>query len=95
MNLKCIGGKCDGTSIYVEQVKYREEDVVRVYVLPKLSAVTSLNSYEPLEDSIKVDFEYYKITTLKYKEKDHINEIWFLRPVNFTIFDAIQFQFLK
>ena len=90
MKLKCIGGKADGMSVEVSDVKYRQGDNVNVPNYP-----TSVElKFEPTP-TIDVNYYIYIIDVIKYRDKADITEIWFLRPTNFTAADALRFQFLK
>lgn len=90
MILKCIGGVCDGMKVDVGK-HYHQGDCARVPDYP-----TTISEMEFTPTSlIACDYQIYQIDILKWnddKEK-RIREIWFLRPTNFTTFDAMQFAF--
>lgn len=94
MKLKCIGGKSNGIVVDVESARIREGDSVRVPTYPtNIGECDWRMNPEPV---VSVDYQIYQIDVLKYNEgKNGVGEIWFLRPTNFTKFDAIQFQFNK
>ena len=97
MRLKCIGGICDGITWDIDNY-YKQGDCVRVGKYPKLIAEI-IENFDPNKspEFMKIDYHIYIVDVLKYdngKQREP-DEIWFLRPTNFTTFDAIQFQFLK
>lgn len=95
MKLKCIGGKSNGIIVDIASVEIREGDHIRVSIYP-----TSIDEYDwklNPEPVVSIEYQIYQIDVLKWsdgKSKD-VSKIWFLRPTNFTTFDAIQFQFNK
>lgn len=96
MQLKCVGGRCDGMIINVDLPRERQGDAIRVYSYP--IRVAELDIKPPSSDDIAIDQFIYVIDVLKYqhsKRKNDYSEIWFLRPSNLTSFDAIQYQFRK
>ncbi len=96
MKLKCIGGSCDGQSLWVDH-DYLVIGDRKPVIKHQYSRFEDFNPSEPIPKTIEYNVEYYQIDCLKYsysKDKEP-NEIWFLRPPNLTTFDAIQFQFLK
>lgn len=96
MKLKCVGGKCDGMIVDVKDSQYRQGEGVRVPNFP--TRITEDFDFNNPPEYITGTYEIYIIDVLRYqhgKNKDDCSEIWFLRPTNFTAFDAIRFQFNK
>jgi 4-hydroxy-3-methylbut-2-en-1-yl diphosphate synthase IspG/GcpE len=92
--LKCVGGACDGQTVVVTN-KFRIGDSVRVNLQKEFDTTITFD-FDELREAMIENFKIYIIDCLKYSHgKSDVSEILFLRPDNFTTFDAIQFQFNK
>lgn len=99
MDLKCIGGSCDGQMQLVERYNLVVGNSVRVSRFVLLSTVIEAYEKYTLPDIVRSPYEFYVVDKLScvnsVNEEQPINEIWFLRPQNLTMFDAVQLQFRK
>ena len=94
MNLKCIGGLCDGRTIRVsDDCKYRLGDNIKVqdYVDVLAKPIRDMNIEATIE------FYIYRIDCLKYRAQGMVDsyELWFLRYDKLTTWEAIQHQLNK
>jgi len=81
MKLKCIGGKCDGKWIEVND-QYRQHDLVTVPedLKPLEARDFERSSYEDLMSPIALNYQLYKIELLKYNDNIEIKTFMFLIP---------------
>ena len=98
MQLRCIGGRSDGMIIKIpDHAMYRKGEAIRVPAYQRSLAEVDLRPDVIMPEIAHADYFVYIVDVLKYNfpGKNNYKEIWFLRPENFTTFDAIQFQFNK